>query len=721
MSLLNMKKTFFTILLVVTVLSSVGQKKFIIEQLKHPNKYGEQVKSMFQVIEIPEFIVDSTKENTIYLENGLRQHDFKNVNEWFDAKNEIDTIKEINIVFSKYPVRDGVYTMLIPLLFNRLQELFELDPELNDAHIRWKITLQTNCPSDAATMKLFHGIEINYIPYCDCEDEEETESEENDKTEVNKKRFKRSTEGYMNELYDLPDELKDKIEISESRLEKEKLIIKYLEDKVKNGDKDTSINNDKDKLKKFTRKLKYYEDIHTYGDKDSTILKVFERNKQWENALVVCDWTGSMYAYGGQLLLWHLANKDTSSLKYLTLFNDGDDKRLSEKKIGTTGGIYHASMSHIETVFDLYNLVMLKGYGGDGPENDIEAILKALENFKHAKPTDIILIADNSCVRDIELLSKIKVPVHVVLCGYYPNKEINPQYFDIATKTNGSLHTLEFDLNTKYYNSLKPNQAVKFLRDSLGMIEYSFCDGTLPRYTRTFKFRNTIDTTSYSNIDSAFEAKSANKVLNLSSKNLTRLSRKIFRIVSLMALDVSENNIKRIPGNISSANRLTMLNLEENDIDKIPDQICLLRNIKNLNLSNNNIDDLPEKFSYLRLLEYLDLSNNKLSSLPRRFYFSKMKTLSLRNNEISDLPYFGGMKKLKILDLSNNKLKSLPNSISRLKSLEVLDLSNNTLQELPRHISRLKKLQKLVLIGNPITDEELNRIENLFPNLQIEI
>ncbi|MEM7372873.1 MAG: hypothetical protein AAF587_29900 [Bacteroidota bacterium] len=38
---------------------------------------------------------------------------------------------------------------------------------------------------------------------------------------------------------------------------------------------------------------------------DSTVFHVFQRNPDWNNMLVVCDFTGSMSPYTAQLLVWH--------------------------------------------------------------------------------------------------------------------------------------------------------------------------------------------------------------------------------------------------------------------------------------------------------------------------------------------------------------------------------------------------------------------------------
>ena len=90
----------------------------------------------------------------------------------------------------------------------------------------------------------------------------------------------------------------------------------------------------------------------------------------------------------------------------------------------------------INKVIDLYQLVMMKGGGGDGPENDLEAIIKGIKEFpEHG---EVILIADNnSCVRDMDLLKYIDVPVRVILCGYTNAGGVNPHYVKIAHETGG--------------------------------------------------------------------------------------------------------------------------------------------------------------------------------------------------------------------------------------------------------------------------------------------
>lgn len=178
--------------------------------------------------------------------------------------------------------------------------------------------------------------------------------------------------------------------------------------------------------------------------KDSTVLKVMNRNRKWQNVLVVMDWTGSMYRYGAQVVIWHKLNLENSGLKHFVFFNDGDKKRNWQKELGRTGGIYYAASRDIYQIVETMGEVMNKGYGGDAPENDLEALMKSIQKLEGFD--EVVLIADNkSPVRDLALLDNLKTPIRIVLCGAQSRK-IHPDYLKIAFKTKGSIHTVEKDI-----------------------------------------------------------------------------------------------------------------------------------------------------------------------------------------------------------------------------------------------------------------------------------
>lgn len=178
---------------------------------------------------------------------------------------------------------------------------------------------------------------------------------------------------------------------------------------------------------------------------DSTIFKVLKRNDKWNDMLIVSDLTGSMAPYTAQFILWFKLASQQKRVKDVVFFNDGDMTPDNEKVIGETGGIYHQKVKSFEDLIDLAHQTMRGGGGGDSPENNIEALLKAIEISPNAK--EIVMIADNLAnIKDISLMEKLNKPVHIILCGTLNGLIINLQYLELARKTGGSVHTMEEDL-----------------------------------------------------------------------------------------------------------------------------------------------------------------------------------------------------------------------------------------------------------------------------------
>lgn len=194
-----------------------------------------------------------------------------------------------------------------------------------------------------------------------------------------------------------------------------------------------------------------------FVDEDKPILATLQRFKEsWKGKVVVTDITQSMNPYLEEVLIWHLLNlKQGEHTKYL-FFNDGDQKMASAKKIGSTGGIYdcEGAWEELQLVINTMHIAIERGLGGgEPPENDLEAVLKGIQKKKDIE--ELVLIADSySRVRDMELLSKIDIPVRIILCGaeeknnFYQGlkPDINEEYLTIAHRTEGSIHTLRQDI-----------------------------------------------------------------------------------------------------------------------------------------------------------------------------------------------------------------------------------------------------------------------------------
>jgi len=177
---------------------------------------------------------------------------------------------------------------------------------------------------------------------------------------------------------------------------------------------------------------------HIGGQNTSTntvVFDAFNAHPEWQNMNVVVDWTGSMYSYVGQVVRWHHLNKDKQLINSMVLFNDGDDKLRQgnkHKPVGSTGGIYFPDHLEIDSFLKTVALAVDNGGGGDGPENDVEAIIAAQAHDQTG--SDFVLIADGTSIRDIALVNQIKRPVHVILCDH-----VTPDYITLARATGGSI------------------------------------------------------------------------------------------------------------------------------------------------------------------------------------------------------------------------------------------------------------------------------------------
>lgn len=185
------------------------------------------------------------------------------------------------------------------------------------------------------------------------------------------------------------------------------------------------------------------------------VKSVFERNPTWENTLVVMDVTGSMSPYIAKTMAWIKTTQEEPKVNAFVFFNDGDNKRDKAKKTGSVGGVYGTENDEFKDVYQVLKSTMRKGGGGDCPENNIEATLYGVSEYKDCD--EVVMVADNwATPRDLSLVKDLDVPVHVILCG--ATGALNIDYLQLAYDTGGSVHTIEEDLDMK---GVKPGEQFK--------------------------------------------------------------------------------------------------------------------------------------------------------------------------------------------------------------------------------------------------------------------
>lgn len=165
---------------------------------------------------------------------------------------------------------------------------------------------------------------------------------------------------------------------------------------------------------------------------------------QWKKTILVCDVTASMAPYSAQILQFlqiQFAKKDTSMTQFV-FFNDGDNRKDNSKRVGQVGGITVFKAIVLEEVLTKMSESMKAGSGGDLPENNIEALMKAEQACPSCEST--IMIADNmASPRDMSLVPQLTKPVHVIVCGLSPI--LNENYMNLVRATKGTLHFSNHD------------------------------------------------------------------------------------------------------------------------------------------------------------------------------------------------------------------------------------------------------------------------------------
>ncbi len=699
-------------------LFAAAQQKFDVTKLKSPKKHGVAIANQLQEKRVYEYRVSKGK-HAVFLPNGLRSSTFLDPNVYLSKKDSIFPYR-VDIVYSRYPVIDSIYKEFYGLLCNRLIHLFELDPALNSEEITFNKVLQTHCETDEQVNTLFHGIVIWYRTTA-----EELSFQKSNEDSLNSAGIKTeknfSTQGSYKEYISAVETAKESLELNDSLritlqgkpIDVQQMIIKnHLENEIGRQNSVSLLQRTPAEIQMYKRQINEFLKFNPFSD--SIVWKVMNRHPTWQNAIVVNDWTGSMYGYGAQIVHWHLNNFRQSGVKRITLFNDGDKKSQFEKVIGETGGIYSSDASDLPKIMNLFNLVRLNGHGGDRPENDIEALVQAIKEYPDA--AEVILIADNyACIRDIELVAKIGKPVKILVCGYIKELGINPHLVYLAKATGGSLHTLENDFeNIK--TEIDEKGEIKVFSDKRFLLNAMDCS---PYQPNEIKFGKEAFKT-FTNLDSAILEYKLVRKIELKQQNLKSFPKPIFKLENVYELNLSGNEITAIPNKIKQLKRLKSIDFSSNQLVTLPKSILTIKGLEAINLNENKIKDLSQFFPSMFYVKTLFASENELTNINGINQLKNAKTLSFSNNNIIEIPIeINQLKSLQILDLSNNKMVSLPKSIIGLSKLEELNLENNQLGSLPPYLYRLRKLKVLKLTGNPLSEREKERIRKELPMVMV--
>ncbi|WP_456441918.1 leucine-rich repeat domain-containing protein [Psychroserpens sp.] len=194
--------------------------------------------------------------------------------------------------------------------------------------------------------------------------------------------------------------------------------------------------------------------------------------------------------------------------------------------------------------------------------------------------------------------------------------------------------------------------------------------------------------------------------INLSGnnfKNKEKLVEDLARFPNLKILRMIWSKLTKLPDNIELLSNLEVLSLASNNIKVLSEDLGKLTNLKLLSLTNNRrLEDLPESIGDLKCLQLLDVSGTSLTQLREEIANNtELVIINANASKIKTIPkHIGNLTKLVTLNLAANKLTKIPKSIDNLGNLQNLSLSSNDISEIPSEISNLKKVQFISLEFN---------------------
>ncbi|WP_148289300.1 hypothetical protein [Fibrella aestuarina] len=182
---------------------------------------------------------------------------------------------------------------------------------------------------------------------------------------------------------------------------------------------------------------------------DSTVLEVLSRNlRYWNKAVIVCDLTTSMDPYAAQLYAWFRRNTRNPNVLGTVFFTDCDSLGQETRPGGLPGAFFVTREQELNAALPTMLAAARNTAHNDlDPENVVEALQYAQRTFPQAN--HLVLLTDNgSRVKDMDRLPGLIKPVHVVACGGAATETdaFQPDQYQIALRTGGSIHTLDDDL-----------------------------------------------------------------------------------------------------------------------------------------------------------------------------------------------------------------------------------------------------------------------------------
>ncbi|MGK3998603.1 SMI1/KNR4 family protein [Sorangium sp. So ce1024] len=265
-----------------------------------------------------------------------------------------------------------------------------------------------------------------------------------------------------------------------------------------------------------------------------------------------------------------------------------------------------------------------------------------------------------------------------------------------------------------------------------------------------------------------FEAVGAEELV-LATNQIAKLPPELTKLTKLRVLSLADNDLREVPAWIGDLRALERLYLSGNKLESLPDTIGRLGCLQRLTLAKNGLRSLPDTLGELQRLVELDLRWNALAALPEAGDgLAALRVLKLAGNPLRRLPAWiartsiedleleklpdldldqalavladlptlrtldispplrgvpptvAGLRQVTWLKLVGLGLKDVPREVLSLENLEMLSLDQNELTSVPDALFQMPRLKTVVLFSNPITRDEVARLQERWPQIKIE-
>ncbi|MCB9188586.1 MAG: leucine-rich repeat domain-containing protein [Flavobacteriales bacterium] len=184
---------------------------------------------------------------------------------------------------------------------------------------------------------------------------------------------------------------------------------------------------------------------------------------------------------------------------------------------------------------------------------------------------------------------------------------------------------------------------------------------------------------------------------------------------------------KKFPESLAdckSINKVTLLNCTSLNVKQFVKAIGKLPTLETINMGNCKVDAIPPEIKSCTQLRSINISMNNMLDLPTSITSlsecKNLESVSLPVNQISELPSnINLLTHLKELNLANNNLTDLPDEIGELNELTSISMQKNIIVSPLKTYEKLNPLNIKFLSIDEITTEELQILQERFPNAEI--